>query len=140
MCIRDRDVLAEPWHSAIGILTLGGSALPLWLWARIGRGGRIPVARSIPAAAGAIRLVVVQPFTGLAFLLACAGIIALPPQPLDVARPLSAPPLPDHLAAFTAQPGVLTAQEQNYFTRYGGGAARAAYGPYGCLLYTSRCV
>ena len=131
------DVLAEPWHGAIGILTLGGSALPLWLWAHTGRGGRIPVARSIPAAAGAIRLVSVQPFTGLAFLLACAGIIALPPQPLDVARPLSAPLLPDRLTAFTAQPGVLTAQEQNYFTRYGGGAARAAYGPYGLLVVST---
>ena len=130
------DVLAEPWHSTIGLLTLSLSALPILLWARPGRGGMVPV--SLPTiSVNTPRLVSIKPLTGLAFLLASAGIIALPPQPVDVARPLPAPELPAHLATFTAQPGVLTAQEQSYFTRYGGGAARSAYGLYGLLVVST---
>ncbi|MBK6611756.1 MAG: exosortase T [Sphingobacteriales bacterium] len=79
----------------------------------------------------------VKPWVGLTFLLACAGIVMLPPQPLDVARPQSAPQLPDRIALFAAQPGTLTDQEQAYFTRYGGGAARAAYGPFGLLVVST---
>jgi hypothetical protein len=71
------------------------------------------------------------------FLAACAGIVVLPPQPVDVARPQPALRLPGYIAVFAAQPGALTAQEQTYFTRYGGGAARAAYGPYGLLVVST---
>jgi exosortase/archaeosortase family protein len=131
------DVLAEPWHSTIGLLALSLSALPILLWARPGQRNMIPESLLTSVVASAPRLISVKPLTGLAFLIACAGIIALPPQPLDVARPLPAPELPAHLAAFTAQPGVLTTQEQNYFTRYGGGAARAAYGAHGLLVVST---
>lgn len=132
------DVLAEPWHSMIGLLTLTLSALPLLLWARRGDSGAVPVPAT-PANTGsdALRLFSVKPLAGLAFLAACGGIVALPPQPVDVARPLPAPELPGRIAIFAAQPGVLTAQEQTYFTRYGGGAARAAYGPYGLLVVST---
>ncbi|MCC6136135.1 MAG: exosortase T [Candidatus Contendobacter sp.] len=129
------DVLAEPWHSTIGLLTLSFSALPILLWARTGHRNTIPEPPFI--AASASRLVSVKPFTGLAFLIACAGIIALPPQPLDIAHSLPTPDLPAYLAAFIGQPGLLTAQEQAYFTRYGGGAARSAYGPYGLLVVST---
>ncbi len=133
------DVLAEPWHSTIGLITLSLSALPILLWAQFGRGDVIPVL-AIPANIGSdpLRpLSSIKPLPGLAFLVACGGIVALPPQPLDVAQPLSAPRLPGYVAAFAAQTGTLTDQERDYFTRYGGGAARAAYGPYGLLVVST---
>ena len=132
------DVLAEPWHSAIGLITLTLSALPILLWARSRRDDATPVS-AMPVATGsdALRLLSIKPLPGLAFLAACGGIVALPSQPLDVARPLSAPRLPGYVAAFVAQPGTLTDQERDYFTRYGGGAARAAYGPYGLLVVST---
>jgi len=132
------DVLAEPWHSTIGLIALTLSALPILLWARPGRGGAIPVSAP-PANTGsdALRLLSLKPLPGLAFLAACGGIVALPPRPVDVARPQSAPQLPGYIAVFAAQPGALTTQERDYFTRYGGGAARATYGPYGLLVVST---
>ena len=131
------DVFAEPWHSMIGLITLSCSALPILLWARPGCGDTVPVSPPTITAANAKPLFSVKPLTGLAFLAVCAGIVALPPQPLDVARPQSAPQLPGYIAIFAAQPGALTPQEHDYFTRYGGGAARAAYGPYGLLVVST---
>ncbi|MCU0807845.1 MAG: exosortase T [Candidatus Contendobacter sp.] len=147
------DVFAEPWHSLVGLLTLGLSALPLLLWARPGRGGAVPTTVRTPhpnpppqggrefcgqgSEGEGERLFSVKPLTGLVFLAVCGGIVALPPQPLDVARPQPAPRLPGYIAVYAAQPGALTAQERGYFTRYGGGAARAAYGPYGLLVVST---
>ena len=143
------DVFAEPWHSTIGLIALGLSALPILLWAQSGRGGVVAVAVHTPHlnppsqggrelyGPNPFCLFSVKPLTGLAFLAACGGIVALPPQPVDVARPQPAPQLPGYIAVFAAQPGTLTAQEQTYFTRYGGGAARAAYGPYGLLVVST---
>ena len=129
------DVFAEPWHSTIGLITLSLSTLPILLWARQGRSDAVPV--SLPATADTKPLFSVKPLAGLAFLATCGGIVALPPQPLDVARPQPAPQLPGSIAVFAAQPGALTPQERDYFTRYGGGAARAAYGPYGLLVVST---
>ena len=137
----DVDVLAEPWHSAIGLLTLALSAGPLLLWARHLSAARQPPPSLLPpttTATDGIQPRLVSPRAGLAFLLLCATIISLPPQPLDVVHAQPTPLLPGHLGAFAAQPGLLTAQEQSYFTRYGGGAARAAYGPYGLLVVSTR--
>lgn len=130
------DVLAEPWHSMIGLIALTLAALPLLLWARQGRSDAVP-ATPVNTGFDLSRLLSIKPFAGLAFLAACSGIVALPPQPLDVARPQPAPRLPGYIAVFAAQPGALTAQERDYFTRYGGGAARAAYGPYGLLVVST---
>ncbi len=131
------DVLAEPWHSTIGLIALTLSALPLLLWAR--RGGDAVSVPATPAniRSDTLRLLSVKPLAGLAFLAACGAIVTLPPQPVDVARPLPAPQLPGYIAIFAAQPGALTTQERDYFTRYGGGAARAAYGPYGLLVVST---
>jgi len=131
------DVLAEPWHSTIGLIALTLSALPLLLWARRGRGGALPVPPPTGVDSRTQPLFSVKPLAGLMFLAACGGIVALPPQPVDVARPLPAPQLPGYITVFAAQPGALTTQERDYFTRYGGGAARAAYGPYGLLVVST---
>ncbi|MBK8185089.1 MAG: exosortase T [Candidatus Competibacteraceae bacterium] len=124
------DVFAEPWHGAIGLIALMLSALPLLAWAR----GTVPAAPSAVAGSSAFQPFAIKPLAGLAFLAACAGIIALPSRPIDVAHALPSPQLPDRIAVFPAQSGALTDKERLYFTRYGGGAARAAYGPYGLLI------
>lgn len=132
------DVLAEPWHSTMGLMTLTLAALPLLLWARRGGGDTVPVpAISANPRSDLPRLLSIRPLAGLGFLAVCGGIVTLPPQPVDVARPLPAPELPGYIAVYAAQPGMLTDQEQAYFTRYGGGAARAAYGPYGLLVVST---
>ena len=159
------DVFGEPWHSAIGLLTLTLSALPLLLWARRGDSGAVPVTvhtpHPNPPPQGGRELCVTtdclatSPLHGRRWgegVNACfrssrslvwrfwppaAGSSQLPPQPLDVARPLPTPELPGRIAIFAAQPGALTTQERDYFTRYGGGAARAAYGPYGLLVVST---
>ncbi len=132
------DVLAEPWHSAIGLITLRLSAVPLLLGAGPRRAGpAMPLSLPGQATANAQRFWSVQPVTGLAFLSVCAVIVSLPARPVDIAHSLPAPQLPDRIAAFIAQPGVLTSQEREYFTRYGGGAAWAAYGPYGLLVVST---
>ncbi|MFZ1828685.1 MAG: exosortase T, partial [Candidatus Competibacteraceae bacterium] len=127
-----------PWHSTMGLMTLTLAALPLLLWARRGGSGAVPVpAISANPRSDLSRLLSIRPLTGLGFLALCGGIVTLPPQPVDVARPLPAPELPGYIAVYAAQPGMLTDQEQAYFTRYGGGAARAAYGPYGLLVVST---
>lgn len=130
------EVLAEPWHSGIGLVTLGLAALPLLLWARTTQ-APLPTVAPVPAKADSLRLLAVKPLPSLAFLVACSGIVLLPPQPLDIARPLPAPHLPGRIALFAAQLGDLSAQERDYFTRYGGGAARAAYGAFGLLVVST---
>lgn len=130
------DVFAEPWHSALGLVTLALSALPLGWWAHRQHARPLPSFTS-PSAAALPAFPRVRPAAGLAFLIACAGIVSVPPQPLDVARPQPAPRLPDRIGVFAALPGALTDREQSYFTRYGGGAARAAYGPFGLLVVST---
>jgi exosortase/archaeosortase family protein len=131
------DVLAEPWHSAIGLVTLSLAALPLLIWAQLGRNEAPPP--PVPPTAMALpgHRIRVHPAIGLAFLALCLGILAVPPRPLDVARPYGDPQLPTRIAHFQAQPGSLSAQEQSYFTRYGGGATRANFGPHGLLVVST---
>ena len=54
-----------------------------------------------------------------------------------MARAISAPKLPARIADFRAVPGELSLVERYYFTRYGGGAARASYGPYSLLVVST---
>lgn len=128
------DLLAEPWHGGIGLLALGLAALPLLLWAR-----RVPAPPPVQASQPLPipPPIVIHPAVGSAFLALCCAIPWLTPRPLDVARPEPDPSLPARIALYQAQPGCLDAQEQAYFTRYGGGAARAGFGPHSLLLVST---
>ena len=64
-------------------------------------------------------------------------IHTIEPRPVDATSEMPAPQLPHYVAGFTARPVPLTGQELEYFAKYGGAAARAAYGPYGLLLVTT---
>ncbi|MFP5307462.1 MAG: exosortase, partial [Gammaproteobacteria bacterium] len=45
---------------------------------------------------------------------------------------------PEQLGGYPAQPRALDAVERAYFARYGGGASKSAYGPFGLLLVSTR--
>lgn len=71
------------------------------------------------------------------FLPLALSIGAIQPQPVD-ASPIVPPPEPPRVAAgFLRADDALSGQEQAYFGRYGGGARRASYGPFGLLLVST---
>jgi hypothetical protein len=71
------------------------------------------------------------------FLPMALMIGALQPQPVDASPRISTPEIPMVAAGFLRESNALTTQEKNYFTRYGGGAERASFGPYGLLLVST---
>jgi hypothetical protein len=127
-------------HEALGVLALMLAAAPVLLWAaRIAP--RSPC-RSAPPLPDALP----RGERGLgraratAWLLLGFAIVAVsaPAQPLDVAREVDPPRLPGQLGGHPAQPRALGAVERAYFARYGGGASKSAYGPFGLLLVSTR--
>ena len=119
------DPLAEPWHSAIGLLTLGIAALPaiaILTNARERRPTGIGAQRRIPL-----------PLAGV-FAAAAGIILILPSRPLDASTTPLPVTLPLQIEGHTAQVQPLSPQETRYFATYGGGAAKALYGPMGLLV------
>ncbi len=82
-----------------------------------------------------------RPLPGLVFALSLVLFAllvgAIQPRPVDASPTLAVPEMPWVAAGFLRESAPLTDQEQTYFTRYGGGADRAAYGPYGLLLVST---
>ena len=124
------DVMAQPWHDAVGLVSLALAAPVLLGWAlaarepaRAVRAPKTPQAprRPRPAVAGGLLLV------------ALAGT-SLPQRPLDVGPAAAPPALPARLLGAPASPLPLTDMERDYYAQYGGNAARAAYGPHALLL------
>jgi exosortase/archaeosortase family protein len=142
-------VMEQRWHDLIGLATLAVACAPVLAWAqrvrrpqagrcatfdaplwtvphRIARDGwwLAPPASSRRLSAG----------LGLAALAGALVIVNLPRTPVDVAQRNPALALPLTLAGHAQQPVPLDAREQAFFTRYGGSAAKAQYGPHGLLL------
>ena len=129
-------VMEAPWHEIIGLVCLATGAAPVLWWAmRLPRRGpawpTLGLTRTAARARGVtpLRVVLAGVFAGTA-----AFIIALPVSPVDVARAQPMPALPGYLAGEVGETSALTTLEHNYFTRYGGGAARATYGEHALLL------
>ncbi len=82
-----------------------------------------------------------RPLPGLVFALSLVLFAllvgAIQPRPVDASPTLAVPEMPWVAAGFLREAAPLTDQERTYFTRYGGGADRAAYGPYGLLLVST---
>ena len=131
------DVMAAPWHEAIGLFCLAVAMTPLLIWA-----WKLPTLDNEPIwVSGLFRPERQAPAFGvlpaLIFVVMALVIVSLPATPVDVSRNVKTVELPAMIAGFTVRPALLSAQEQTYFTQYGGAASRAAYGPYGLLLVST---
>jgi exosortase/archaeosortase family protein len=126
-------VMAAPWHDLIGLLSLTTGALPVLIWA-IRTPSRPAIAQRPVQPTEATRKLRLTPAKAGGFVLIAAVIAWLPAHPVDVSQPMTAPVLPVSLAGVSGQAGQLSAQEDAYFTRYGGGAARGRYGDLTLLL------
>lgn len=122
-------VLAEPWHSVVGLVALAAGAVPLLAVARRWELRRPRPARSTAPLTG-------RRATALALAVSFAGvaIAAVPGRPIDISRPVPAAPLPTALLDAPRVDLPTTDTERAYYTRYGGGLAKAAYGPHTALI------
>ena len=122
------DVMAAPWHEGIGLMALTAGSAPILAWAF---GIPAPAPR-VPGACGTSDAHAGGPLVPTAgsilFLATALLVMIVPTRPLDVAAQTLPLELPARLSLFPARPEPLTAQETEYFTRYGGSAARAVYG------------
>lgn len=144
------DVMAPVPHTAIGLLIVavvnGGLYLGLRrLYARaadrpaprsVGSRQRCPVWRA--ALSRMVSFSAIQRLTAaFAFVVFALAVGAIQPRPLDASVSLTPPPAPMVVAGLLGTAGELSPQEQIYFTRFGGGAQRVSYGPFGLLLVTT---
>lgn len=129
------DVMAQPWHDIVGLVSLTLAAPIILIWAvRV---------KSRPVCESQHRTSVMsnakpRPVWALAFLTLACFTFSVPHRPLDVGKPLEAPSLPHFLSGEIAKPLELSEKEENYFTQFGGSAARASYGDMGLLVTRTR--
>lgn len=122
------DVMAEPLHGIIGLITLGLSALPLLFWYRAAplQSEERPKARRVPPPHRYTRLPLALAFLGLSL-----WIITLPKSPVDVSASTPLPPLPTMIGGALREDIPLTDIEEIYFRAFGGKAVKAQYGSLG---------
>jgi exosortase/archaeosortase family protein len=151
------DVMAAPWHDAIGLAALLLSLLPVIFVLRCGLlpndGGQyLDDCRAHPGNPDCIRQdgwrlagqkladcagpSASRPSLLFAGVLAVAAVIIVvqPQRPLDVARREAALVLPAWISGQAAHDIPLLEREKAYFTRFGGASAKASYGPHGLLV------
>ncbi len=131
------DVMAQPYHDIIGFTALGIGIIPVVWWAmKVPK----PIYPHFPVSKENkkfVPLVKQVRFIAISFLLLAILIVNLPVYPIDVARKIELPELPNFIGHFSAIHSDLSPDEQIYFTRYGGSAAKASYGPYGLLIVST---
>jgi len=151
------DVMAAPWHDAIGLAALALAVAPVMWW--MGRLGTTPRTHcrvsAIALAPLPDRIVrdgwwLKQPARkpaygalgaghrhiafGLAAVAVAVAIVSLPRKPIDIARPEAPILLPATLDGMARHDLPLSGREQAFFRQYGGAAAKASYGPHSLLL------
>ncbi|MCB1716025.1 MAG: exosortase T [Candidatus Competibacteraceae bacterium] len=137
-------VMASPWHDLIGLAALGLGALPLLFWSSFGVsfGARTGPTPAATGKTSSVKTAMTRPRYRWpvlsAFLLLAVLINLIPARPVDVAQASEPPRLPLSLAGARAELLPLSPLEQNYFQRYGGGAARARYGELNLLLVSTQ--
>lgn len=132
------DVMAQPWHDVIGLGTLALGLLPIVFWGRretLGSDRGLP-ARSTLGPAGGPRSeeLTARVAIAAALLAASVAVTLAPHRPVDVSRPIEELRVPATLNGLTARSMPLTDQERDYFTAFGGAAAKSRYGERTLLL------
>ncbi|MBI3438542.1 MAG: exosortase T, partial [Proteobacteria bacterium] len=122
------DVMAEPWHGLVGLVTLGVSSLPLMLWANAVQPAAVESARFRPA----VRILGIR--SAAMFCAVATIVVAAPHRPLDVGARTVSIEAPERIGVYRAASSPLTSTERAYFEQYGGAAVKARYGPYALLL------
>ena len=158
----DLPVMTAPWHELIGLVSIVGAVLVVLDWSgrlpleRSATANRDYTPRFLVKAVfnrDIFRGIAIEngshkrenefatPFANrlslsaaLTFALTAMLIVSLEPQPIDVSQPVELPALPYYVGGFAARDAPLSEVEQDYFTRFGGAAKRASYGPFGLLL------
>ncbi len=139
-------VMAALPHSLIGLVVVAMVSTTLIAMTRFYADTRYPLnttrSRSVPLGGAShppstLKRPLPRLVFALGFVLFALLVSAIQPRPLDASPVRSAPEIPWVAAGFLRSAAPLSAQEQRYFERYGGGAARAAFGPYGLLLVTT---
>ncbi|WP_300069294.1 exosortase T [uncultured Ruegeria sp.] len=132
----DLDVMSEPMHSAIGLLTLGLTVLPFALFYRPYSFNPVrpkPQRPKTPAVPKWIRA-----SACLACLAGSLGIISAKADPVDVSASVTPPILPSQVQGFVAEDVPLTSIEASYFQTYGGQARKVQFGPLGLNVVSTR--
>lgn len=139
------DVMAAPWHDAIGLAALSLVLLALLAWGRrvTRRAAAVNSILSSPRATNSqIRWVTpnaaITPHgrtvLGCAALAVSLFIVSQPRRPIDVADRNIALEAPAWISGEPAEPIALDPREAAYFTQHGGAAAKARYGAHNLLL------
>ncbi|MEM6341587.1 MAG: exosortase T [Pseudomonadota bacterium] len=131
----DLDVMAEPWHSLVGLATLGLTVAPFALFYRPGN------ASPRKSRSQTDRIILPKPIkalAGIACLIGSIAIVSLKAKPVDVSGSVLTPNLPAQIHGHLAQSVPLTEMEAHYFEAYGGQAQKAQFGPLGLNVVSTR--
>ncbi|MGM0557925.1 MAG: exosortase T [Myxococcota bacterium] len=129
------DVMAQPWHDIVGLGALALGAAPLVVWMQ-----RVRPRQSAEGAETTSSTDTTDDNPGrtlaiaVAFIVLAGGVFVLPKKPVDVAEQMDALQLPASLGGHHAVRHPLDEMERDYFTRYGGAAAKASYGDQSLLV------
>ena len=123
------DVMAEPWHGLVGLLSLGLSAFFLLIWANAVHPTALAGAAPVRPA---VRIYGIR--SAVMFCVIAIAVVAAPHRPIDVGARTVSISAPPRIGDYSAVATPLTPAEQRYFEQYGGAAVKARYGPYALLL------
>ena len=126
------DVMAEPWHSAIGMFTLALTLAPLALWYRPQSAPRRAISLNLPNLPAPARLA-----AGIALIAGAAAIVSQRATPVDISGEVQTRALPAQLAGWRGEATPLAPIERAYFQTYGGDAQKAQFGPLGLNIVST---
>lgn len=136
------DVMAEPWHDAIGYLALAGSLAPLVVVLRhYPRGDTSAAVHTTDVPTIGAHAGIPRHFTrfggllpALVALLVAILIVNLPRRAIDMADADTSLSVPAWIGGRQAAAIAISEREATYFTTYGGAAAKASYGASSLML------
>jgi exosortase/archaeosortase family protein len=130
------DVMAPLPHTLIGLVTVSLASVAIWMMASLYRSS-ILLEAPRPGTNDSNESAAPRVAMASLFLCFAAAVGGLQPRPVDASTSLTPPGAPLVAADFVGVQLPLSGAEENYFLRYGGGAQRMAFGPFGLLLVST---